>query len=157
MSDLVYDHATKQITLRGRDGVTIGAWAANNNVDSQVGLPSLPNGVYRVRDSRMPHRHGRQGGDFSQGSYGPAGIVRLDDFVLDGRPHQGVGIHSGRKLAADGLGRTGVDHCTLLCIRTTDVAMSMITQTMTRDPLNTLLVRNSAAHGKFVHTAPTNR
>jgi hypothetical protein len=150
MSDLIYTHATKRIALRGRDGVTIGTWHANNNVDSHVGLAALPNGVYRIKDRSCPYRHP---GDSSNGAYGPAGIVRLEDFHFRKQPHTAVGIHSGRKHTPDAAGRAGVDHATLLCVRTTDPAMSMITMTMKADPLNTLIVEKSAIHSGFVNTA----
>ena len=149
MSDLVYNHASKRITLRGRGGVTIGTWPANNNVDSHVGLAALPNGVYLIKDKSFPHHHP---GDSSNGAYGPAGIVRLEDFHFRKQSHAAVGIHSGRKHAPDKAGRVGVDHATLLCIRTTDQAMSIITMTMRVDPLNTLIVEKSAVHSGFVNT-----
>ena len=151
MSDLVYNHATKQITLRNRNGVTIGTWHANNNVDSHVGLPSLPNGVYQFKDTFAPFTHK---GDASNGPYGPAGIVRLEDFHFSDRklPHEAVGVHSGRKHIHDKAGRAGVDHATHLCVRTTDQAMSMIVATMRQDPLKTLLVEKSAVHHGFVKT-----
>lgn len=149
MSDLVYDNAAKCLTLRDRCGVTVGKWPADNNVDSSVGLVGLPNGVYRFKDATSPHRHH---GDSSHGAYGPAGILMLEDFTLNGRTHQGAGVHSGRKDVPDLLGREGIEHCTLLCVRTTDTAMSMITMTMRHDPLKTLLVRNSGVRGEFVNT-----
>jgi hypothetical protein len=150
MSDLIYDHASKRILLRDREGITVGTWPANNNVDSHVGLASLPNGVYQIKDSDRPHTHK---GDSSNGGYGPAGIVRLADSHFNKLPHTGVGVHSGRKHVKDGAGRSGVDHATLLCVRTTDEAMSMIRATMLHDPLKTLLVEKSGVRHGFVKTA----
>jgi hypothetical protein len=154
MADLIYNHARKIITLRDHSGNTVGSWPANNNVDSQVGLPSLPNGVYQIKDRHTAHRHP---GDSSNGAYGPAGIVRLEDFHFATSNHEAVGIHSGRKHKADLAGRAGVDHATKLCVRTTDTAMSMITMTMRVDPLNTLIVEHSAVHSGFVKTGSLRR
>lgn len=154
MSDLIYNHAMKQLTLRDRSGMTIGTWPANNNVDSRVGLLGLPNGVYRIKDRCYSHRHPR---DTTNGAYGPAGIIRLEDFHFHKSLHEDVGVHSGRKHKPDGVGRTGVDHATLLCVRTTDQAMSMITMTMIVDPLNTLIVERSSLHSGFVTTAHPTR
>lgn len=154
MSDLVYNHAIKQLTLRDRSGVTVGTWPANNNVDSRVGLSGLPNGVYRIKDKHYSYRHP---GDASNGAYGPAGIIRLEDFHFHKSFHEAVGVHSGRKHKPDAAGRAGVDHATLLCVRTTDQAMSMITMTMRADPLNTLLVEKSTVHSGFVNTAHLKR
>jgi hypothetical protein len=152
VSDLIYNHALKTLTLRDRDGATVGTWPANNNVDSRVGLAGLPNGVYQIRDKNTSHRHPT--GDTSDGGYGPAGIIRIEDFHFHGKkPHEGVGIHSGRKHLSDGAGRAGVNHATMLCVRTTDQAMSMITMIMRGDPLNALIVEKSSVHSGFVTTA----
>src|SRR5947209_7526912 len=137
MARLEYNHSSKTIDLYNRDGAKVGTWPANNNVDSAVGITSLPNGVYSVKDQHRPHKHP---GDSSKDAYGPAGIMRLRDFVHHGRVHDNVGIHSGRKGVPDKAGRTGVDHATRLCIRTTDAAMSMISQIAVNDPFESLLV-----------------
>jgi hypothetical protein len=150
MSDLIYNHARKNIILRDQEGQTIGTWPANNNVDSHVGLASLPNGVYQIKDTDVPHTHS---GDNSNGGYGPTGIIRLKDFYFDKMPHTAVGIHSGRKHVRDKAGRAGIDHATKLCVRTTDEAMSMIRATMRHDSLRTLLVEKSAVRHGFVKTA----
>jgi|SRR5579883_342268 len=162
MSHLIYDHVRKVLSLLDRDGSEVGAWHANNNVDLRVGLSSLPNGFYSIttEDRTKPHRHpgSTHAGlvdDSTEGKFGPAGIIRLDDFKVNGTPHSGVGIHSGRKKILDKAGRKGVDHATELCIRTTDVAMSMISMTIRQDPLEALIVRNSAVKGTFVRTART--
>ncbi len=149
MSDLVYNHAIKQLPLRDRNGVTVGTWPANNNVDSHVGLSSLPNGVYRIKDKHYSYRHPA---DASNGAYGPSGIIRLEDFHFHKSFHEAVGVHSGRKHKLDAAGRAGVDHATLLCVRTTDLAMSIITMTMRGDLLDTLLVEKSSVHSGFVNT-----
>ena len=148
MSKLIYDDASKKIRLYATDGRLIGGWDANNNVDSHVGLAALPDGEYPFVDTKHAHRHH---GDSSHGGCGPAGIVRLVDFKVDGVDHSGVGVHSGRKGIADGIGRMGVNHCTHLCIRTTDSAMSMITMTMQQDPLDKLVVCRSRVGRRNVH------
>jgi len=141
MSNLVYCRTAGSLTLFDRDGAEVGVWTAGNNVDSRVGLPHLPLGVYRFK--RHAHlRHGAAHGDASAGKFGPMGIFLLEDFPYRGKWHSGVGIHSGRKNVPDGRGRQGPEHATELCVRTTDVAMSMIHLTEMEDPLQTLTIRN---------------
>jgi hypothetical protein len=62
------------------------------------------------------------------------GIVRLEPFTAAGKLHEGVGIHAGRKHFRDPK-RSGIDHPTNLCIRTSDAAMSAIHLTAAQDPL----------------------
>lgn len=152
MSDLIYDGQRRTLTLVDRNGNVVGSWQANNRVDSHATLRGVPNGTYRMLDRRASHRHGgsdRQGipRDSAMGEYGTYGIVRMNDFPADGRTHAGVGIHSGRLNVPDRSATrgTGPDHVTQGCIRTTDEAMRVITQTIGTDPLNTTTVRNN--HG----------
>ena len=154
MSVLVYNHAVKRLTMRDRTGVTIGSWPANNNVDSSVGLPSLPNGVYAFVSTDTVASHHHKTGDTVNGKFGPLGDLRLNDFTFRGQGHQGVAVHSGRKHHIDGAGRSGVNHATNLCIRTTDEAMSFITASIRSDPLEKLIVEQSAVHRGFVNTSP---
>lgn len=73
------------------------------------------------------------------------GIFVLKPFDYKGRHHDGVGVHSGKKGTFDLLiaHRTGTEAATMLCIRTTDAAMSMIHLTDLHDPLAHLIVRDN--------------
>jgi hypothetical protein len=153
MSDLIYDGLRRTITLVDRHGNTVGTWPANNRVDSHATLRRVPDGTYPMLDRNLSHRHGgadRQGipRDSVTGEYGAHGIVRLNDFPAEGRIHAGIGIHSGRLGMADRSAAhgTGPNHVTQGCIRTTDDAMRVITQTMRIDPLNTTTVRSNNGH-----------
>jgi hypothetical protein len=137
MSKLVYDHLARTLTLFDRDGAKIGVWQAGNHVDSSVGRPRLPTGDYRFQGH---NRHGAGGGDTSSGKFGPMGIFVLRDFTYLGKKHSGVGVHSGRENTG------GPEHATMLCVRTTDVAMSMIHLTAMQDPLETLTVQDGERH-----------
>ena|ERR1035438_4675473 len=147
MSKLVFDRHAHTLTLFDRQGNQPGkSWLAGNNVDSGHRLPGqvgLPAGVY-VFKFDAHQRHGKKKGDTSSGSFGPMGIFALEDFSYQGTTHSGVGIHSGRKNKADGLKRSGPEHATHLCVRTTDEAMSMIHLTSMQDPLETLTVQDGA-------------
>lgn len=152
MSELACDHALKTLTLFDRGYVKIGSWPANNNVQlsvqAQAGLVRLPNGIYPITptDCAAPFPHNEKSSD----AIGPTGIVRLVPFFHNGQLHTAVGVHAGRKGVADAAGRSGPNHATDLCVRANDTAMSMIRMTMARDPLQKLVVRNSATHGAFV-------
>lgn len=147
MSELIFDGTTHQISLVDRNGNTIGTWPANNVVEQRGNhLPFVPNGTHGLIDRTAPHRHGGTDArgipvDSTEGAYGSYGIVRLLPL---GR-HSGIGVHSGRAQRADGLGRVGPNHATQGCIRTTDEAMRAIAQTMRRDALTTITVRNNHA------------
>jgi len=72
-------------------------------------------------------------------------MIKLKPFSVNGKIHEDVGIHTGRKGVADQspMAGKGVDHVTHLCIRTTDVAMSMIRLTIRQDPLKALNVNGN--------------
>lgn len=140
MSIIIFERSLKTLSLVRGNGELVGRWEAGNNVDSSVGLAHLPCRDYLFE--HQPHvRHGPTGGDTTQGKYGPMGIFVIRPFYYDGVLHSGVGIHSGKKDIPDKLERSGTQHATFLCIRTTDVAMSMIKQISLVDPLKVLSVR----------------
>jgi hypothetical protein len=145
MSELVFDGATHQVSLIDSNGNTVGSWQANNVVEEGHGhLRFVPNGTHILVDRSMPHRHvgsdsrGRPY-DSTTGAYGNHGIVRLAPI----HGHDGIGVHSGRAGIADGRGRMGPNHATQGCIRTTDEAMRVISQTMRTDALRAITVRNN--------------
>jgi hypothetical protein len=136
MSTLVFDGNTHTLQLRSGTGQLVGEWHANNVVDRRATLRFVPNRTFNIIDSAHPYRHGN-GNDTINGAYGRFGILRLQDFTVDGVQHEGVGVHSGR---AD---RGAADHPTMGCIRTTDEAMQAITQHIQGDPLLTITVQNN--------------
>ena len=101
------------------------------------------NGTHILVDRSGPHRHATSThgipDDSATGAYGSHGIVRLAPI----QGHDGIGVHSGRAGIPDGRGRMGPDHAPQGCIRTTDEAMRVITQTMRTDPLHSITVRNN--------------
>jgi hypothetical protein len=150
MSELVFDGATRQISLIDSNGNTVGTWPANNIVERGSRHPRVPhlrfvpNGTHILVDRSMPHRHAGNGSDgrpldSAAGSYGSHGIVRLAPI----QGHNGIGVHSGRAGIPDGRGRVGPDHATQGCIRTTDEAMGIIARRMRTDALRSITVHNN--------------
>jgi hypothetical protein len=149
MSLLIYDGHRKTLTLLDRDQKPVGIWPANNRVTQSVvaeyNLTGLPNGDYVVQDQNYPSHDGPGANYKSNASVGPAGMIKLKPFTVNGQKHEDAGIHAGRKGVPDqspAAGK-GIDHVTHLCVRTTDVAMSMIKLTIREDPLKVLNVRGN--------------
>lgn len=146
MSLLIYDGHRNTLTLLDRDQKQVGVWPANNRVTQSIvgayNLTGLPNGDYLVQDQNYPSHDGPGSHYKSNASVGPAGMIKLKPFSVNGKVHTDAGIHAGRKGVPDKspAAGQGVDHVTHLCIRTTDVAMSMIKLTIRGDPLKALNV-----------------
>ena len=141
MATLAFDGITHTITLKDKDGNEVGSWPANNVVTRTPDrryLPFIPNGDHTVATPRMPRRHGAEH-DSVNGEYGSYGAVVMNPI----QGHTGVAVHSGRANVRDRANRTGVNYATQGCIRTTDAAMAVITQTMHTDPINSVSVRNN--------------
>jgi hypothetical protein len=153
---------------RKNDGLirgSLGVYSANNNVDSGSSLGKLPDGTYPVVDQNSPHMHGDEVDphdsnlqDSEDGEFGPGGIFRIQAFKgPDGKIHRGVGVHAGRKNKRDRAGRMGPAHATQGCIRTCDVAIHQITNTVKTDPLTSLIVTfNQPADNSSVRTTVRN-
>ncbi|RKP52467.1 L,D-transpeptidase [Trinickia fusca] len=133
MSTLKFDGNAHQISLVDSEGKTVGTWAAYNNVDSQATIRHVLNGIYHVQDRVAPHPHQA----LANGPYGLHGIIR---FNVPGHP--GIGVHSGR---ANARHLPGPQHPTMGCIRTSDDAMSAISNVMRHDALTTIEVTNNSA------------
>ncbi len=149
-SSLEYDAKTHTVTLYDKNGNTVGSWHANNRVDSHATLHGLPDGKYQFADTTKATHHSgvdKHGVpvESKKGEYGPFGIFHLKGFNADGTHHEGVGVHSGREDVPDASAQhgEGPDHVTQGCLRTTDAAMSQITDTAKTDPLTTLTVENN--------------
>jgi RHS repeat-associated protein len=152
---LVFDAQAHTITLYTNDGQKVGTWHASNNVASNAKFNNgekttpLPNGTYGMADKSSPHMHGNQKdsngdghpADSPKGEFGKDGIFRLGKSAVN--PDGGVGVHSGRDDVPDAAGRTGADHATMGCVRTTGEAMDTITSTAKSDPLTSITVQNS--------------
>ena len=124
--NLSFSRATNTLTVILADNSET-TWPAANNVQS--GCLPWPDGVYQFVERVT---HDGDGPDSAYGSYG--GLL----FMVPGRT--GMEVHSGRATVPDGLGRVGVEHCTLGCIRTTDDAMAAIVAAMAGDALGTITV-----------------
>jgi hypothetical protein len=155
-STLVFDAHSQTLTLYSSDGQKVGTWHASNNVASTAKFSNgdkttpLPNGTYGMKDESSPHMHPGQKDDHDsnmkdspKGEFGKDGILRLDKSAVN--PDGGVGVHAGRDDVPDAAGRTGADHATNGCIRTTGDGMDSITSTAKSDPLTSITVQNSKA------------
>ena len=130
-STLDYDGATHQLTLTRGDG-TVQQFPANNNPDSTSG-GRWQDGTYGYE------RHTTHPNDAPDSKFGSNGNYI---FTVPGRPN--MGVHSGRENVNDAAGRSGVDHATFGCIRTTDDGTSAIHDAMTSgDPITSITVRNN--------------
>jgi hypothetical protein len=141
-SSWVYNRFHGYIALYSGEGTLIGAWRAANNVDSDS-KGVWPDGSYTIQDSTAPHTHGGDK-DTLDGEYGTHGIIRADTFTdTDGDTRTGMGVHAGRENDADGLGRTGPEHATFGCIRTTEEGMETAAETAPVDPIETIDVTSN--------------
>ncbi len=140
-STLVFNGQKHTITLYSKSGAKLGTWPAYNNVQHNLSIGKLVNGTYSMLDTASPHLH--HGSDAKEnGPIGPGGVFRMKGFVgADGKPHNGVGIHAGRKDVKDLAGRSGPAFATHGCIRTTDAAIAAITKTAKTDPLTSTTVK----------------
>lgn len=138
MSKLLFDNSVKKIFLYNAQEKELGNWEAYNNPDSTSSLKFVPDGVYIMQDQTTPFRHpSSPEDDTTEGKYGAYGIVRFY-ITVDGQVHSGVGVHSGR--AHYSTLKPGPQYWTKGCIRTTDEAMKMISETMQKDSLKTIEV-----------------
>jgi RHS repeat-associated protein len=151
---LVFDAQAHTLTLYTNDGQKVGTWHASNNVASTAKFSNgdktmpLPNGTYSMKDESSPHMHPGQKDDRDsnmkdspKGEFGKDGIFRLDKSAVN--PDGGIGVHAGRDDVPDAAGRTGADHATMGCVRTTGEGMDTITSTAKSDPLTSITVQNS--------------
>jgi hypothetical protein len=130
MSTLEFDRAKCTITLLSSSGeVSSGPFEAYNNVDSHSKGP-WPDGTYQYQ-TYVSHAELAD----PDSEYGSFGI-----FIFAVPQRTGMGVHSGREEVPDGLNRTGPQHCTLGCIRTTDEAMSEFLRVSSNDPLISITV-----------------
>lgn len=128
MSTLAYDDVTHILTLFSSTGERLGAWTAHNNAASNSG------GVFPAGTFEFSWHAQHEGGN-ADGAYGSYG-----NFIFEVPGRTGMGVHSGRSAQADRRGRSGTQHATMGCIRTTDRAMAQILAIHARDPLTTLSV-----------------
>jgi hypothetical protein len=125
MSRVEFDRSAHLVRLLGTDGnAVVGPFAAYNNVDSHSKGP-WPDGSYSYIGYNA---HSALADPDSE--YGVHGIL-----IFDVPNRLGMGVHSGRLSIPDGLGRSGPQHCTLGCIRTTDEAMAAFLRVIDGDPL----------------------
>lgn len=106
--DLTFDRSQKLLSTS--DGQS---WPADNIPES--GHAPWPAGTFNFVQ-RVTHA-----GDGPESPYGSYGGLLFD---VPGRI--GLEIHSGRAHSRDLAGRSGIEHCTLGCIRTTDEALSVL-------------------------------
>jgi RHS repeat-associated protein len=129
LSSLVYNAQTEMLTVISGNGQIVGTFPAANN--AQTGSRGAwPAGTY---DYSYLVTHRDDAPDSAFGAYG--------NFVFAVSGCAGCGVHSGRANIPDRMGRTGPQHATKGCIRTTDLATSLINQlNNSGDPLRTLTV-----------------
>ena len=133
MSTLRFDGSAHTIQLTGAAGDITGPFTAYNNVDSHSNGP-WPDGTFSFIGYNT---HAALSDPDSE--YGAHGIL-----IFNVPNRTGMGVHSGRAGIPDGLGRSGPQHCTLGCIRTTDEAMAAFLQVIAGDPMQSIDVDTPA-------------
>jgi hypothetical protein len=132
-STLDYDGATNRLTLTRGDG-TVQEFPAGNNTDGSS-QGRWPNGTFHYERHAT---HSRED-DSPDGKYGSHG-----NYIFTVPGHEDMGVHSGRADRRDRAGRSGVNHATFGCIRTTDKGTAAIQDAMTSGDLVTkITVRNN--------------
>lgn len=124
MSTLSFSRAASLLTLS--NGVVV---PAANNVDSHSNGP-WPDGTFKFV-AVMPAIPG-DGPDSAYG-VGPR-------FLFDVPGREGMEVHAGRANIPDGLGRVGIAHCTMGCIRTTRDGIASILSLHAADGLTEITV-----------------
>jgi RHS repeat-associated protein len=131
LSSLRFDRGNGTITVIDGNGHVVGTYPAANNAQSGSRGTWDP-GTY---DYSYHTTHPGDSPDSPYGSYG--------NYVFDVPGCTGCGVHSGRANTPDLRGRTGPQHATNGCIRTTDDATRQINRLISHgDPLTTLTVQS---------------
>jgi RHS repeat-associated protein len=129
LSSVVFDRGSGTILIYSGSGQLLAVFPGANNVQSSARAGNAPNGTFSYI-GHVPHTGG------PSGPYGSNG-----NFVFDFPNGSGIGIHSGRVGVPDGRGRTGFQHATNGCIRTTDEATSFLSNLNSTDPLTAIKVQ----------------
>jgi RHS repeat-associated protein len=133
LSSLYYDNEEDTIILFDSSGFEVARATADNNTASNSQGP-FPDGTFPIR--QHPPAYQTHPGDAPNSSYGTYGSL---NFIVPGRTN--MAVHSGRATVPDGLGRTGTEHATMGCIRTTDEMMrEIIAMHNSSDPITELTV-----------------
>jgi RHS repeat-associated protein len=132
LSSLIFNPLTQNLTVVNGNGVALENFPAASNT-ARASRGPWADGTYEW-SAYNPHP-----GNGPEGEYGENGI---NIFNVPGC--SGCGVHSGRRDVFDGLGRKGIYHATLGCIRTTDEATGFIQQLAASGyPLTGLTVSSS--------------
>ena len=130
LSDVAFDRMTNQIVFTDQNGKVVGVYPAANNAQSRSRGSWAP-GTYDYS------YHAIHSDDAPDSRYGSNG-----NYIFNVPGCIGCGIHSGRVDTPDALGRTGYQHATKGCIRTTDEATSKMQELNgSDDPIRTLIVK----------------
>jgi hypothetical protein len=129
---LTFDRSLGTITLYTSSGTIVGSYPAANNAEIGSRGAWAP-GTYSFAGSPNPRFHRDDSPDSSFGSWG--------NFVFNVPGCSGCGVHSGRATVPDLRGRTGPEHATRGCIRTTDEATRTIGEMHLFDPLTSITVK----------------
>ncbi len=123
MTTLTFSKSAGTLSVDG--GAT---YPAGNNVDSHS-LGHWPLGTFPFA------WYDKDAADGPEGSFGSYGVLV---FAVPGRT--GMGVHSGRATTPDLLGRVGVEHCTLGCVRSKDGALSDLVALHAEEPITQIAV-----------------
>ncbi len=108
----------------------IGLWDASNNASS--GHDPFPLGTWNYVWWSIDEHISKNLTD---------SISSSGNYIFEAKDYEGYGVHAGQKGKRDKAGRTGWQHATFGCIRTTEEAMSAIKERfLKKDPLTHIIV-----------------
>ena len=129
LSSLTFDRQSGTVTAYTSNGTVVGSYPAGNNAQSGSRGAWAP-GTY---DYAYHTTHKDDSPDSAYGTYG--------NFVFAVKGCSGCGIHAGQENVPDKRKRTGPQHATSGCIRTTDEGTKTIGEMHFLDPLKTITVK----------------
>jgi hypothetical protein len=127
---LTFSRSAGTITLYNNSGAIVGTYNASNNVAS--GTSQWPNGTFTY-SWHSPHSNAAESDAISASG----------NYIFNVPERTSMGIHAGRLGETDMAGRTGWEHATRGCIRTTEQGMTAINSRIrANDPLTQITVND---------------
>jgi RHS repeat-associated protein len=129
-SSLTFDRSAETLSLYKNNGDLVGTYNASNN--ATTGTSQWPNGTFTF-SWHSPHPNAAESDAISASG----------NYIFNVPDRTGMGVHAGRVGVTDAAGRTGWQHATEGCIRTTEEGMTAINNRIqANDPLTQIIVQD---------------